>query len=90
MSAAYSPLERAARLLYSISNFSAYAALHCRLLLNIDMQLRWVYELDSSTASKFSRHLLVKVPGAAFTDSSHVGAFIGQIMSWPEVDFGFS
>ncbi|KAG0605264.1 hypothetical protein M758_9G044200 [Ceratodon purpureus] len=39
----------------------------------------WTVELDSSTAEKFSRHLVIHIPGAAFKDNSHAGAFVGEI-----------
>lgn len=39
----------------------------------------WTLELDSSTAEKFSRHLIIHIPGAAFKDNSHAGAFVGEI-----------
>lgn len=39
----------------------------------------WTLELDSSTAEKFSRHLVIHIPGAAFKDNSHAGAFVGEI-----------
>ncbi len=35
--------------------------------------------VDSS--EKFSRHLIIHIPGAAFKDNSHVGAFVGEV-SW--------
>lgn len=35
-----------------------------------------ILELDSSTDVKFSRHLIVRLPGAAFTDTAHLGGFI--------------
>ncbi|CAM8903414.1 unnamed protein product [Rhodiola kirilowii] len=41
----------------------------------------WIVELDSSTADKFSRHLIVRVPGAAFKDNIHAGAFVAEICS---------
>ncbi|KAK9787246.1 hypothetical protein WJX73_007781 [Symbiochloris irregularis] len=37
-------------------------------------------ELDSSTPSKFSRHLIVPVPGAAFANNAHVGAFVACLL----------
>lgn len=40
-----------------------------------------VVELDSSTEEKFSRHLIIRLPMAAFKDNSHVGAFISEICS---------
>ena len=35
-----------------------------------------IVELDSSTAIKFSRHLIVRLPGAVFATNAHVGAFV--------------
>ena len=37
-------------------------------------------ELDSSTPAKFSRHLLVRVPGAAFASNFHAGAFVQSLL----------
>ncbi|KAL2613796.1 hypothetical protein R1flu_025488 [Riccia fluitans] len=39
----------------------------------------WAIELDSSTKDKFSRHVIIRVPGAAFRDNSNVGLFVGEI-----------
>jgi hypothetical protein len=33
----------------------------------------YALELDSSTADKFSRHVIVRLPGAAFADAGHAG-----------------
>ncbi|ESW24141.1 hypothetical protein PHAVU_004G106200 [Phaseolus vulgaris] len=41
----------------------------------------WVLELDSSTEDKFSRHVIVCIPKAAFKDNSHAGAFVSEICS---------
>jgi hypothetical protein len=41
--------------------------------------LQWILEVDSSTAEKFSRHLLVRVPGWAFRDNNQVGALVRRI-----------
>ncbi|CAI0546465.1 unnamed protein product [Linum tenue] len=38
----------------------------------------WIVELDSSTAEKFSRHLVIRIPKAAFKDNSHVGAVVSE------------
>jgi hypothetical protein len=35
-----------------------------------------VIELDSSTESKFSRHVIIRLPGLAFANNRHVGAFV--------------
>jgi len=41
----------------------------------IPLLLQWILELDSSTPEKFSRHLLVRVPGWAFPDQHSSGSF---------------
>lgn len=41
----------------------------------------WIVELDSSTEDKFSRHLIIRIPKAAFKDNSHAGAFVSEICS---------
>ncbi|KAK6936776.1 hypothetical protein RJ641_033806 [Dillenia turbinata] len=48
---------------------------------SIEGNLEWVVELDSSTAEKFSRHLVIRIPNTAFKDNSHVGAFVAEICS---------
>lgn len=45
----------------------------------LQFETDWTIELDSSTTEKFSRHLIIHVPNAAFKDNSHVGAFVGEI-----------
>lgn len=46
--------------------------------LDLHMDDSWVLELDSSTESKFSRHIIIRVPGAAYADNSHVGAIVAE------------
>ncbi|CAN0891818.1 DNA-directed primase/polymerase protein, partial [Linum grandiflorum] len=41
----------------------------------------WIVELDSSTTEKFSRHLILRIPKAAFKDNSHVGSFVSEVCS---------
>ena len=36
----------------------------------------WVLELESSSATKFSRHLVVRLPGAAWASNAHVGTLV--------------
>jgi hypothetical protein len=36
-------------------------------------------ELDSSTPTKFSRHLVIRIPGWAFASNAAVGAFVRSI-----------
>ncbi len=47
------------------------------------MELReeWVWELDSSSPSKWSRHLIVTCPGHAFANNLVVGDFVRSILS---------
>ncbi|KAF2315540.1 hypothetical protein GH714_040041 [Hevea brasiliensis] len=45
---------------------------------SIQGNLEWIVELDSSTAEKFSRHLIIRIPKAAFKDNSHAGAFVSE------------
>lgn len=37
---------------------------------------RQIFELDSSSPQKFSRHLLIRFPGTAFKHNGHVGALV--------------
>ncbi|KAI8109763.1 hypothetical protein M9434_001042 [Picochlorum sp. BPE23] len=48
--------------------------------LDINMDEKWLIELESSSATKFSRHLILRLPGAAFVDNSHVGHFVDAIV----------
>ena len=45
---------------------------------------RCVVELDSTTEHKFSRHLVVIVPGAAFASNAQVGAFVRELCAVAE------
>lgn len=38
-----------------------------------------IYELDSTTLQKFSRHLIIKIPGHAFSNNVAVGDFVSQV-----------
>lgn len=48
---------------------------------SIEGDTNWIVELDSSTKDKFSRHLIIRIPGIAFKDNIHVGAFVTEICS---------
>ncbi|GIL44777.1 hypothetical protein Vafri_2278 [Volvox africanus] len=39
----------------------------------------WVWELCSTTAAKFSRHLIIRIPHCAFKDNFHVNAFVRRL-----------
>eukprot|EP00887_Chlorella_sp_A99_P007573 scaffold28.g7573.t1 len=45
----------------------------------LELQPDWVLELDSSTATKFSRHLIIRIPGAAFATNAHAGALVAAL-----------
>ncbi|KAG2847705.1 hypothetical protein PC116_g1849 [Phytophthora cactorum] len=48
----------------------------------IHVHHRDIYQLDSSTPAKFSRHLIFHFPGASlFTDNLHAGAFVREFIS---------
>ena len=57
----------------------------CRDQFQVDLQPEWVYELDSSHAGKFSRHLILRIPGIAFVNNWAVGHLVSQILAEPEV-----
>lgn len=42
-----------------------------------------VYELDSSTEAKHSRHLLLRLPGHAFSNNHAMGKFVAQVRTAP-------
>ncbi|KAF6261704.1 hypothetical protein COO60DRAFT_1699647 [Scenedesmus sp. NREL 46B-D3] len=66
------------------------AALVVLLLAGVAQQLQQLFgvpwhdsyalELDSSTPHKFSRHLLVRLPGMAFADACHAGRFARLVL----------
>lgn len=56
-----------------------FEALHEKYCIQGDLD--WIVELDSSNNVKFSRHLLIRIPKAAFKDNSHAGVFINEICS---------
>ena len=49
-------------------------------LYELDLDYRQVLELDSSTAAKFSRHLVIRLPGHAFADNSQLGCFVASVL----------
>jgi hypothetical protein len=50
----------------------------------IPLFFQWIMELDSSTAEKFSRHIIVRVPGRAFPNNLVMGHFVSNLTSSPE------
>lgn len=47
------------------------------------MESDWVIELDSSSPAKFSRHVIIRVPGAAFEDALSAGGFCSMVLKQP-------
>lgn len=45
----------------------------------IDFHPAWVMELESDAPHKFSRHLIIQIPGMAFANNLHVGAFVSDV-----------
>ena len=50
-------------------------------MFGIAMDTSEVVELDSSSPTKFSRHLIIPLPGVAFANNSHVGALVGGLLT---------
>jgi hypothetical protein len=50
----------------------------------LDVPLSCVLELDSSTADKFSRHLLVRLPQHAWASNGHLGQLLAYLRTLPE------
>lgn len=51
---------------------------------NVSFESEDVVELDSSTEAKFSRHLIIHLPGAAFSDSVECGLFVRGVLDKAE------
>ena len=51
---------------------------------DVQLENSWTIELDSSTPAKFSRHLVIRIPGAAFQSNFHVGAFVKDLCEAPQ------
>ena len=49
---------------------------------------QWILELDSTTDVKFSRHVIVRVPGWAFPDNGHVGRFVASLLAQVTLGWG--
>jgi hypothetical protein len=56
-----------------------WALLPCRQHFGLAVDYGSVIELDSSTDAKFSRHLLVRIPGHAFATNHAMGQFVAQV-----------
>ena len=47
----------------------------------MDLKACQVIELDSCAEEKFSRHLIIRLPGLAFCTNAHVGAFVRRVVA---------
>lgn len=68
--------DGAAMVTYIIEEVSKLFLERCAVSMDPD---RDVLELDSSTPSKFSRHLIIQIPDMAFATNIHVGAFVNDL-----------
>lgn len=71
----------------SVSRRSCTALMHAHGAQNkfqLELEESWVLELDSSSPKKFSRHVIVRIPGAAFQNNFHVGAFVKDMCAAQE------
>jgi hypothetical protein len=48
----------------------------------LSLPMQSIFELDSTTTSKFSRHLVVTLDQVAWLNNMHVGAFVTQVMAY--------
>lgn len=59
--------------------FIKYVCHHLKNIYGVDCNRKYIIDLDSSTSSKFSRHLIFHLPGAVFKDNIHAGNFVRHI-----------
>ena len=53
----------------------------CRRNFGLHVEDKNIFELDSSSESKFSRHIIMRIPGYAFYNNIAVGDFVAQVLS---------
>lgn len=65
-----------------LAQFKDKLIAYIRLRLGLILELRDILDLESSTESKFSRHIVVNLPGERlFENNLHVGVFVREFMS---------
>ena len=52
---------------------------------SLEIARELIVELDSSTKEKFSRHLVIKIPGHAFETNAVAHFFVNRLVAQPEV-----
>ena len=45
----------------------------------ITLDNSWLMELESVAEHKFSRHIIIEIPGKAFAHNIHAGAFVNEV-----------
>ena len=48
-------------------------------MFSIDFEPAWVLELESDAQDKFSRHVIIQIPGKAFANNLHAGHFVREV-----------
>lgn len=64
-----------------------HAADDCRQRWQIQLDRTQIIELESSTPAKWSRHLIVWLPGCGFKHNGHMGRFVEALLDAQEVRF---
>ncbi|XP_044170934.1 DNA-directed primase/polymerase protein-like [Acropora millepora] len=69
--------------------FIKYVCYQLKSTYGLDCDRKFIVDLDSSTSSKFSRHLIFHLPGAVFKDNIHVGNFVQHIIASLQTKLGY-
>ncbi|XP_015772124.1 PREDICTED: DNA-directed primase/polymerase protein-like [Acropora digitifera] len=69
--------------------FIKYVCYQLKSTYGLDCDRKFIVDLDSSTSSKFSRHLIFHLPGAVFKDNIHVGNFVRHIIASLQTKLGY-
>lgn len=59
----------------------------CREQWGLELEDSWVWELDSSSPAKWSRHLIVTCPHHAFASNLAMGDFVRGLLTPEQVSF---
>ena len=59
----------------------------CRKQWGLELEDSWVWELDSSSPAKWSRHLIVACPHHAFANNLAMGDFVRSLLTPEQVCF---
>ncbi|XP_068746764.1 DNA-directed primase/polymerase protein-like isoform X3 [Montipora capricornis] len=68
--------------------FIKYVCYQLKDMYNLTCNRESIVDLDSSTSSKFSRHLIFHLPGAVFKDNINVGNFVRHILALLKTKLG--